>query len=182
MGQQKNEPIAKFVQRLRSAANQCAFRDAKAIDSQIALKVIQGCKNPHVRKKGLHDSLEIADIIKFAKTVDVIEAQAKFVEDYFYLDVSGTSQRVKQEVLAVGGRHQHKPNTRGHSNKANFSGSNRTSGSNFHNKAPQRLIFPSQSKSKNSVDYEALCRLRSPVKTTKPCVDFKALCRLRSRV
>ena len=98
-------------------------------------------------KKALRDSLELADIIKFAKSVEVSEAQAKFVEDYVHLDVSGISQRVKQE--AVGGRHQHKPTSRGTSNQPNFSGSNRTSGSNFHNKAPQCSNFPSQSKSEN---------------------------------
>ena len=86
-------------------ANQCAFGDAIAIDAQIALQIIQGCKNPHVRKKALHDSHELAGIIKFAKSVELSEVQAKFVEDYVHLDVSGISQMVKQEALAVGGRH-----------------------------------------------------------------------------
>ena len=79
------------------------------------------------------------------------EAQAKFVEDYVHLDVSGTSQRVKQEALTVGGRHQHKHNLRGTLNQANFSGSNNTSVNNFHNKASQRPNIPSQSKTENKI-------------------------------
>ena len=101
MAQFKSEPIAEFIQRLRIAATDCEFGDATAINAQISLQVIQGCKNQTVRKKALQESLDLAAIIKFAQGLEISEAHSKFVENSVHLDGSASSSRFKQEALSI---------------------------------------------------------------------------------
>ncbi|RNA09483.1 Retrovirus-related Pol poly from transposon [Brachionus plicatilis] len=106
IAQLKGEQIAQYIRRLRIAAAQCEFGDQTAIDSQISLQVIQGCKNPHVRKKALQEKLTLADIVKFAQSLEISEAQSRFVEDVVHLDGLATSIKVKQDAYLVQNQHQ----------------------------------------------------------------------------
>ena len=81
MAQFRSKPISEFIQHLRIAASHCEFGDETAINSQISLQVIQGCKNQMVRKKALQDGLDLEKKIKFAQGLEISEVQSKFVED-----------------------------------------------------------------------------------------------------
>ena len=73
-----------------------------------------------MRRKALQDSLDLAAIIKFATSLEELEAQSKFVEDAVHFDGASSSIKIKQEALSVQGRSQNRPNRASVNNSSHY--------------------------------------------------------------
>ena len=76
--QAEDEPIDKFVTRLREAASRCQFHDtAREIKDQ----VVQKCTSDRLRRKALREDLSLDNLLKAARAMELADHQAMAMED-----------------------------------------------------------------------------------------------------
>ena len=75
--QAEDEPIDKFVTRLREAASRCQFHDtAREIKDQ----VVQKCTSDRLRRKALREDLSLDNLLKAARAMELADHQAMAME------------------------------------------------------------------------------------------------------
>ncbi|XP_014678719.1 PREDICTED: uncharacterized protein LOC106818534 [Priapulus caudatus] len=75
--QKGGENMDAFATRLRQLAKSCGFADDKI---EIANQIIFSCKSQSLRRRALRDNLNLDDLIKLARSLEISETQAKTVE------------------------------------------------------------------------------------------------------
>ena len=76
--QLEEEPIDKYLTRLREAASRCGFADT---DTEIKHQIVFSCSSRKVRRKALHDDPSLLELLKYARTLEKTTAQVKAMED-----------------------------------------------------------------------------------------------------
>ena len=77
LNQKEGELIDQYVVRLKDAAVRCGFAD---IDKEIKHQIVFGCAAKKVRRKALSDDPSLADLIKYARSLEKTAAQAEIIE------------------------------------------------------------------------------------------------------
>ena len=76
--QEQEEPIDKFVTRLREADNRCAFHD---VDREIKDQIVKKCLSDRLRRKALRENLPLSGLLRAARAMEIAETQAKAMEN-----------------------------------------------------------------------------------------------------
>ena len=73
----EDEPIDKYVVRLREAASRCSFTDAT---KEIKHQVVFSCQSKKVRRKALTDNPSLTDLLIYARSLEKSQVQAETIE------------------------------------------------------------------------------------------------------
>ena len=85
LAQEQDEPIDKFVTRLRETADRCDFHDK---DREIKDQIVQKCFSERLRRKALREDLTLSNLLKAARAMEIADVQAKAMENPSVLKVS----------------------------------------------------------------------------------------------
>ena len=77
--QLENEPIDTYITRLREAGSRCGFTDP---DKEIKHQVVFSCASKTIRRKALSEDPTLDDLIKFARSLEKTNTQAKIMENH----------------------------------------------------------------------------------------------------
>ena len=72
--QKEEETIDEFYARLRNSSTHCDFHDR---DLEIKMQIIQKCSSDRLRKKALQQSMDLKELLSFARSLEISEKQAK---------------------------------------------------------------------------------------------------------
>ena len=72
--QKETESIDEYYARLRTLSENCEFHD---VDLEIRMQIIQKCFSDRLRKKALQQSMTLQELLSFARSIEISEAQAK---------------------------------------------------------------------------------------------------------
>ncbi|CAF1054378.1 unnamed protein product, partial [Brachionus calyciflorus] len=76
--QHTDESLDNYVSRLRGLARNCNFLD---LEKEIMNQVIRGCLSNELRRQGLRGSLNPSEFLKFGRSIEIANSQARSIED-----------------------------------------------------------------------------------------------------
>ena len=78
--QMSEETIDQYCTRLRQQAMICEFSSS---ENEIKIQIVEGCLSSRVRRKALQDDLSLADILAYARSLEITDKAVKTLEEDF---------------------------------------------------------------------------------------------------
>ena len=78
MKQEPGETVDNFCTRLRLLAANCDFTNK---DRELKSQILQGCTSTHLRRRGLHDDMDLDTLLNIARSLEMSDAQATVMEE-----------------------------------------------------------------------------------------------------
>ena len=75
--QKVDESVDSFCTRLRQLGSTCEFAD---LDREIKAQVLQGCSSNRLRRRALREDIDLAGLVKLARSLELADIQAKEME------------------------------------------------------------------------------------------------------